>query len=314
METIVKKYIWIINIIAAIFAAYIISGIVNDVIVYSIFKTPKIVTEPVKQAADFNPREPLKDEMAQVIVDRGLFNLDAVDNLITEPENPGDVEKVNTEESIAEALDIQLIGTMVAADKEWSMATISTGKQTQIVRIGLKVNDQVEILDIQRRYIVIQQNGETKIVKLWAEKKNKPMNQQVTPQFQQSQVENPENNQPGQDYSKGVTKTGPFEFTVSKQMLEDNLNDLSKLGMDARIVPNYVNNKYEGFKLIGIRPNSLYRAIGMRSGDIIKSINGEPIDSPNKAIQLFETMKNSSEITLGIERRGQKQDMTYTIQ
>ena len=96
-------------------------------------------------------------------------------------------------------------------------------------------------------------------------------------------------------------------------MLDEQLQDLSALGSQARVVPNYRNGKYEGFKLVGVRPGSLYRAIGVRSGDVIKSVNGKPIDSPNKALDLFEKLKNSSHISLDIERRGQPKQLSYTI-
>ena len=96
-------------------------------------------------------------------------------------------------------------------------------------------------------------------------------------------------------------------------MLDEQLQDLSKLGTQARVVPNYRNGKYEGFKLVGVRPGSLYRAIGVRSGDVIKSINGNAIDSPNKALDLFDKLKNSSHIDLDIERRGQPKQFAYDI-
>ena len=54
-------------------------------------------------------------------------------------------------------------------------------------------------------------------------------------------------------------------------------------------------------------------AIGIRSGDVIKSINGKAIDSPNKALSLFEQLKGSSAINLEIERRGQPKQLNYGI-
>ena len=115
------------------------------------------------------------------------------------------------------------------------------------------------------------------------------------------------------DYSKGVKKTGPYDYQIDRGMLDEQLKDLSELGRQARVVPNYRNGKYEGFKLVGVRPGSLYRSIGVRSGDVIKSINGKAIDSPNKALDLFEKLKNSSSINLEIERRGQPKQLNYSI-
>ena len=111
-----------------------------------------------------------------------------------------------------------------------------------------------------------------------------------------------------------MKKTGPYDYQIDRGMLDEQLQDLSKLGSQARVVPNYRNGKYEGFKLVGVRPGSLYRSIGVRSGDVIKSVNGKAIDSPNKALELFEQLKASSNIQLEIERRGQPKQLNYAIQ
>ena len=97
-------------------------------------------------------------------------------------------------------------------------------------------------------------------------------------------------------------------------MLDEQLNDLATLGSQARVVPNYVGGKYSGFKLVGVRPSSLYRAIGIRSGDVIKRINGMEIDSPNKALQLFDKLQNSRRISLDLQRGGVSRTLYYTIQ
>ena len=116
------------------------------------------------------------------------------------------------------------------------------------------------------------------------------------------------------DYSKGVKKISEFEFNIDRQMLDEQLTDLTQLGMQARVIPNYRGGKYEGFKLVGVKPGSLYRAIGIRSGDVIKAINGESINSPNKAMELFHQLKTSGEVSLEIERRRKTQTFKYSIQ
>ena len=63
-----------------------------------------------------------------------------------------------------------------------------------------------------------------------------------------------------------------------------------------------------------MRPNSLYRAIGIRSGDVIQRINGEELSSPGKALELFTKLQNSSAITLDVGRRGKQHTMNYKIE
>ena len=64
---------------------------------------------------------------------------------------------------------------------------------------------------------------------------------------------------------------------------------------------------------MGVRPGSLYTNLGIRSGDILKSVNGEEVTSPTKALELYEKLKTSDNVTLDIERRGRKATYEYNI-
>jgi general secretion pathway protein C len=97
-------------------------------------------------------------------------------------------------------------------------------------------------------------------------------------------------------------------------MLNEKLNDLESLARQARVIPHYRDGKPQGFKLVGVRPGSLYSHIGIRSGDVLKAVNGDEISSPNKALEMYEKLKNSSNVTLEIERRGRPISLDYKIQ
>ena len=66
----------------------------------------------------------------------------------------------------------------------------------------------------------------------------------------------------------------------------------------------YRSCKYAGFKLVGVRPGTFYRAVGIRSGDVVREISGQVIDAPNKALLLYTKLKQDPKVTLVIERRG----------
>ena len=188
---------------------------------------------------------------------------------------------------------------------------------------------KASVMAIAPRHIVLKEGAELKVVRLWDERtaggggkgpknarrpgRDRSTNSPVKPKPTAKAAEKSKGKTERKDFSKGVRKTAPYDYEIDRGMLDEQLQDLSALGSQARVVPNYRNGKYEGFKLVGVRPGSLYRAIGVRSGDVIKSVNGKPIDSPNKALDLFEKLKGSSNISLDIERRGQPKQLSYTI-
>jgi general secretion pathway protein C len=114
-------------------------------------------------------------------------------------------------------------------------------------------------------------------------------------------------------FKKGIIRKDSNSYQITRGLIEEQLADLNKLGTQARIIPHYKDGKANGFKLVGIRPGSLYSHIGIRSGDVIRGVNGSEINSPTKALQAFEKFKSESELDLEITRRGQKKVIHYKI-
>lgn len=119
-----------------------------------------------------------------------------------------------------------------------------------------------------------------------------------------AKLRTPRTTRPGGPYGDLFKKVGPLTYVGNGPGLNAELTDLTQLGMQARVIPNYRKGKYEGFKLVGVRPGSLYRAIGIRSGDIVRTVNGKDINTPNKAMELYTQLREAKRLTLVIERRG----------
>lgn len=241
--------------------------------------------------------------LASITLDRNPFDAEPV----VQPEASEEEGEAQEDTSLLD-LDVTLLGILVSNRPEWSLATIKAGGESKLVRVGSMVLDRAEVVEIASRYIVLQAGDKKRVVKLWAERSGEPSRPSSSIPRPPPPVATSTT-----DATRGVKKVGPYEYQIDRGMLEENLQDLTKLGMDARIIPNYVDGKYRGFRLVGIRPDSLYRAIGLESGDLILRVNGQDIDTPNKAIQLFEQLRSSPTITVDVERRGQKVTLTYQV-
>jgi hypothetical protein len=81
-----------------------------------------------------------------------------------------------------------------------------------------------------------------------------------------------------------------------------------------RVIPHYKDGRPQGFKLVGIRPGSVFRQIGLRSGDVLKAIDGQPMDSPAKALEAYSTIQKTRAFVLSIERRGRPKTLSVRIE
>ena len=112
----------------------------------------------------------------------------------------------------------------------------------------------------------------------------------------------------------GIVKTGDNQFGVPRSAVDNALNNLSELATQARVVPAFEGGKPVGFKLFSIKPGSLYSKIGLQNGDVINRINGYEMSSPEKGLEVYQKLKDSSNITVDVKRRGKAMTLDYTIQ
>jgi general secretion pathway protein C len=112
---------------------------------------------------------------------------------------------------------------------------------------------------------------------------------------------------------EGVRTVGQNRYEIDRQVIDSTLGDLNKIAMQARIVPSFKNGVANGFKLFSIQPGSLYSAIGIENGDVIQRINGYEINSPEKALELYQKLRESSHVSMEIEHNGQPVKKEYTI-
>jgi general secretion pathway protein C len=112
---------------------------------------------------------------------------------------------------------------------------------------------------------------------------------------------------------EGVKSLGDNRYELQHRLIESTLSNLNSISTQARIVPSFKNGAANGFKLFSIQPGSLYAAIGVENGDVIQKINGYEINSPDKALEVYQKLRDSRHITLEIERNGQALRKEYNV-
>jgi len=335
MEFLFKRYFWVLNSLLLVTAGFAASRALSSYVELEVFKVP-FVQESAGEGAvveeddvAFHRPAPLRSVDLER---RKQLMTGAAPKEDEGPQEP-EVARLDEEEPVepdpapeepAGEIDLELMAVVTTSDVSRNLALVKVdGANTRWVGIGDDLKDGFKITGITNYYVAASQ-GVTEL--LW--KKHEPKapgtmlasgpRGAVTPRPVAPPRESPGEapSAPATQYADGVKQVGPWEYRIDRAMLNEQLQDLAKLGREARVIPNYDKDSgtYKGFKLIGVRPNSLYRAIGIRSGDVIERINGEELSSPGKALELFTQLQTSSSITLDIMRRGQQHSISYKIE
>jgi len=316
MEQLVKKYFWVVNLAVLALIALLSAKVVNNIVAGRIVALPTTPRAPatMSKAAGTTLSATQTDDWANAITERNLFNsvppAPETDGAGIEAAAPmGEIPGEGDETCRKSDGRIGLFATMVANPSEWSLAVVNDGvnPESRVVKEETSLGGAV-VKRIYRRRIVLQQAGQFECVELGqAGQKGSG----VPPPVTSSNDATP----PADDGkpAKGVKKLSENKYEISREMLNEKLENLAELGREARVIPHYRDGKPQGFKLVGIRPGSLYSQIGLRSGDVIKGVNDEEISSPNKALELYEKLKNSPSVSVEIERRGRREQLDFSI-
>ena len=81
-----------------------------------------------------------------------------------------------------------------------------------------------------------------------------------------------------------------------------------------RIRPHFTNGEPDGLRLTGIRPNSIFYKMGLKSGDIITGVDGKDIESVDDALEFYKSLQSSAKVKLELNRRGRLQTLNYNIE
>ena len=102
----------------------------------------------------------------------------------------------------------------------------------------------------------------------------------------------------------------PLQQETALPTDEPNWDERSSLGyaqarLKIRLKPFIQDGNQEGFEVKSIHGDSPLKAIGIENGDIIKSINGKPIDSDLDILQISDANNSGDSYTVSVVRDDQ---------
>ena len=251
-----------------------------------------------------------------MIVERNIFGA-------TEKAEPPPVveEKVEPIETLQEtSLQLSLLGT-IAGDAQSARAIIFDQRQKSqdLYRVGDTVQN-AEIRQILRGKVVLRHDGKDEILSM-VEGEELPGAGAATDRTSKrgGRAARRTRSRPEsiEEAEEEPVETGEVEqeiIALSQDELQDSMDNLNELLTQVRVRPYFRQGKPEGFIVSQIQPDSVFEKLGLLNGDIIASVNGKQMSSPEEAFQLYNSLKSGSQVSIEITRRGQRKLLTYTIQ
>ncbi|MGA7145305.1 MAG: type II secretion system protein GspC [Desulfobacterales bacterium] len=205
----------------------------------------------------------------------------------------GKPEKLDIENLEPTDLKLDLLGTITGDQREaYAVIEDTATKQQNLFRIGDTVQNAI-VKMILREKVVLNVNGKDEILKIQKDRQGPTsFNTQAT----------------------AFRPEGSQNISVKRSQMESAIRNVNTLMKQIRIRPNFRNGKPDGLRLTGIRPNSIFYNMGLKSGDILMGANGKPIESVEDVFKLYQNLQSSSKVQLEIKRRGRPKTIDYHIE
>ncbi len=104
------------------------------------------------------------------------------------------------------------------------------------------------------------------------------------------------------------------KIVLKKEEILSRSQDLNQLLTTVRISPYFRGDKFIGYKITMLKRSSFLYNLGLRAGDILKSINGEGINSPTKAVEILSKIDQLTSLNIDLLRRGEKKTIFIEIE
>ncbi len=217
------------------------------------------------------------------IIERNLFNTKSGAERLPEP--------VVFENLQPTSLKLKLLGTVTGdQDKAFAVIQNATKKQQQLYRVGDTIQ-KATVKMILREKVVLHVNGKDEILEIVKIETKKTRRS-----------------------SRKSGATDSRNITVKRSKIEGSVKNVNKLMQQARVRPHFTNGKADGLRLTGIKRNSIFHDMGLKSGDIITSVNGKTIESVEDVLMFYKSLQSSESVNLELKRRGRMKTIDYNIE
>lgn len=255
--------------------------------------TEAVTAEPVRikkrRLQDFN-----------AISQRNLFDSNATPVAIDEPVTASTAESKSQVVSSGRS-DLKLLGTVSGGESP--LAVIKSGKETEVYRVGATLPGKLTLVRVERdKAIAESMGGQETVLELVVEKsREKKASGRPTAKSRTSKT------------SAKIIELGENSWQIPREDAEKARSNLNALLKTARMVPKIDNGATVGFTIVNIQPGTFLDLLGLKVGDVLVQINQVELNSPEKALQIFQQVREANNISLGLLRNGNRQTFEYTI-
>lgn len=298
------------KILIIFFGCYIVASTFGVILVSLLTKGVERSSLKVRTSASVSmPKRPFINyrNLQIQVVSRNIFNSSG------EVPNEAEQEKVQSDQKPSDfnenapckqsTLELTLVGTIYQKTKEFSIATIQEKglNQADIYRVGDQIigNDNAVLYAIFHQKVVINNNGVKECLEVEKGKLTDRVTISIEPEIALEDEDNgPENN--------AKKESNSSHFVLTNEYVEKTLGPgFSKILATGRLVPYNNGQRMQGFRLVGVRTESIWHKISLNNGDVLVKVNKTDMTMPDQGFGFYQALSEEQYIRVEYLKNGE---------
>lgn len=248
---------------------------------------------------------PSRSQVAADILSRNMFCpgcRELEESASTDDTTSPDTSDAGGTPAMPTTLPLQLMATMEGEIPELSLATIYDRSRgtTGLFGVGDRLSEGAVLVAVHGGQVELLHRGRTELLRVG----------QVPPPVQNvPRVTQPVTAPAAPVVAKGslpgaadaISCANETTCVVERKFVNSLMSNPAALASQASVRPSP-----EGFKFARVRPGTLPHLLGLQSGDVLAEVNGEALDSIDKAIGLVTKLRNASNLSVTVLRGGNR--------
>lgn len=215
-------------------------------------------------------------------------------------------------------LNLKLRGVFASKDKSAARAIIADARGDEdSYKIGSELPGGAKLSEIHADRVILEHNGRFETLKLPVDSADvadaSSRNSGSGRTTSRSSI---------RPVDRGVNRSNIASLSASTtdnaellgQYRSALLNDPNSVMGLINVRPYQKDGQLLGYRLRPGKDRSLLRRFGLRSGDIVTSVNGIPMNNPVKALEVLRDLSSASQISVDVLRNGAPQSFTFSVQ
>lgn len=205
---------------------------------------------------------------------------------------------------------LRLVAAVTARNAQRSLATVAIGDdEPRMYRPGSRIRNLTLVKVMARAVQLRAPGGKLCTLRLHAEPEgpgayeSEPLSlvHDAAPALAQSELD-------------AAIKAEGGRYTMPRSFVERVLQHQAGAIAGVRAVLHKQDGQVIGVKLYGIRRTSVFGKLGLQNGDLLRTINGFDLTTPDNALDAYAKLRNARHLSLALIRRDRALNLVYAIE